>query len=133
MKTLFADELAASMQRELQPFEKTAAQNSLPQAVEHLHSAIEIFEEAGMTAKADRLLTILAKIACDEHDAKHPSDRHTKGLTPERMIANLKDHGTMFNMADDGQADDFLDTDINDAALEVFEGDPEDKSFEDSD
>lgn len=29
------------------------------------------------------------------------SDRYTKGLTPERMIANLKNHGTEFNMADD--------------------------------
>lgn len=128
MKTLFADELAASMQRELQPFEKTAAQNSLPQAVEYLHSAIEIFEEAGMTAKADRLLTILAKIACDIHDS---NDKHTNGLTSDKMIDNLKDHGTMFNMADDGQADDLLDTDINDAALEVFNEDLEDKVFED--
>lgn len=28
------------------------------------------------------------------------NDWHTKGLTPEKMVANLKHHGTEFNMAD---------------------------------
>jgi hypothetical protein len=29
-------------------------------------------------------------------------DWHTKNLSPEKMVANLKGHGTMFNMSDDG-------------------------------
>lgn len=33
---------------------------------------------------------------------KKPSnDRHTKGLTPEKMLKNLETHGTPFNLADD--------------------------------
>jgi hypothetical protein len=31
-------------------------------------------------------------------------DRHTKGLTPEKEVENLKHHGTPFNMADDACA-----------------------------
>lgn len=262
-KSLFAEELAAGMQRELQPFEKKAATTSLVDAVDYLHSAVEIFEEAGMTAKADQVLAILAKIAThgthvrqmpsmkalmeagvtikdiegnksddkfatarlnralrklnlsdkeiaefvgpnkvmseddikmyldpessrekindwfkdpampvdpmnpgkneaikfnsmtrtnpsgtskpdeftfksllasDEQPAKskHVTDTHSKGLTSEKMLNNLKNHGTVFNMADDGKANDFLDLDINDAAMEVFDETPEDKTFEDS-
>jgi len=41
------------------------------------------------------------------------SDRHTKGLTSEKMVNNLKHHGTVFNMADDGSFD-ILDADIDD-------------------
>lgn len=33
------------------------------------------------------------------------SDRHTHKLTPEQMIKNLKDHSTVFNMADDNKVD----------------------------
>lgn len=252
-KNLFADELAAGMERELQPFEKKAAATSLVDAVDYLHSAVEIFEEAGMTAKADQVLAILAKIATHgthvrqmpnmkalmqagvtiedikasglgdpmararlnlalrrlnlsdkeigefvghknlmtEQEAKTlldperaygkinewfkdpaqpvdptdlkpneaiefnsmthsnnagpakpneivfksllATDSHSNGLTSEKMVANLKNHGTVFNMADDGKADDFLDLDINDAAMEVFDEAPEDKTFEDSD
>lgn len=32
---------------------------------------------------------------------KPSSDRHTKGLTPEKMLKNLETHGTPFNLADD--------------------------------
>lgn len=34
--------------------------------------------------------------------AKTKKDKHVKGLTPDKMIANLLHHGTVFNMADDG-------------------------------
>lgn len=71
----------------------------------------------------------------DDQDAKKskkgPSDPHTKGLTPERMVENLKHHGIVFNMADDGKADDMLEADINDVELEVEEPHPSEKSFED--
>ena len=32
-------------------------------------------------------------------------DRHTKGLTPEKMVKNLLHHGTEFNLSDDGNID----------------------------
>jgi hypothetical protein len=41
------------------------------------------------------------------------SDRHTKGLTSEKMVNNLKHHGTVFNMADDA-FNDVLNADIDD-------------------
>lgn len=71
------------------------------------------------------------------------SDRHTKGLTPAKMVENLKHHGTEFNMADDQAdennadivdllnaegvdfdidgADDFMNVEVDDS-LEVFDG-----------
>lgn len=41
------------------------------------------------------------------------SDRHTKNLDSNKMIKNLKDHGTVFNMADSNFADDLLNEDID--------------------
>lgn len=70
------------------------------------------------------------------------SDTHTKGLTPEKMVNNLKHHGTEFNMPDLGWSDnldpeiaeafdannidelemaDILDADITEDILEVSE------------
>ncbi len=71
-------------------------------------------------------------IHSDDQDARHKakqSDPHTKGLTPEKMTKNLKDHGTVFNLSDDGRAEDLLNLDVNDAdpGLEVVEND---KDFE---
>lgn len=41
------------------------------------------------------------------------SDRHTKKLTSEKMVNNLKHHGTVFNMTNDG-CNDVLNADIDD-------------------
>jgi len=138
-KSVFEDELIYGMQRELQGFDKTAAMNNLPKAAEYLHSALEIFEEAGLTSQADQLLSVLQKIGQDEqyakskvHRPKNPtkiSDPHVKGLTPDRMIENLKHHGIVFNMADDGKADDLLEADVTEQPLEVNED--HEKDFED--
>lgn len=69
----------------------------------------------------------------DENEAKQKADKHTKGLTPEKMTKNLKHHGTVFNMVNDGNfAEDLLNIEINDEPLEVSENDL-DKTFEDSD
>lgn len=79
---------------------------------------------------------VFNSLAFDEQDAKKHSlkpkpDTHSKGLTSEKMIANLKHHGTVFNMADDGNAaDDLLDADVVDSPLEVHD---EEKTFEDTD
>jgi len=211
-KSLFEDELIHGMQRELHGYEKKQGMANLVQAAEYLHSAVEIFEEAGLTAKADQVLRILGKIVLadkkkeedsskvDDNDTHHKSkhdqdfyekmlewiknpatpvdpenpqpgeeivvrplppsvepgseiqmqslmepkklpagddlvfqsiaqelglmddndangkprkpknptkihDPHTKGLTPDKMIENLKHHGTEFNMADDNGVD----------------------------
>jgi hypothetical protein len=132
-KSVHEAELIYGMQRELRGFEKNAAMDKLPKAVNYLQAALEIFEATGLTIQADKVLSILAKIAGDDQDAKkkkQPSDPHTKGLTPEKQVENLKHHGTVFNMSDD-KADDMLEADINDAELEVEEPHPAEKSFED--
>lgn len=231
-KPVFENELIWGMHQELVEFDKTASSDDLVKAADYLYAALEIFEEAGMTAHADNILNILTKIAIrnsnvtkmpalqalfdagitqedfknfgkgqpfaklkinqalrnvgltddqigeligkenviTEKDVEeygpsshlgkilrmieepegpvpeakelHPeekidiesiashhkmpkdprkiSDRHTKGLTPEKQVRNLLDHGTQFNLADDGQADDLLNLEINDG-LEVTE------------
>lgn len=71
----------------------------------------------------------MAQMIADEADArKHkiPStsklnDPHIKNLTPEKMISNLKNHGTVFNMSDDGN-DDLLNAEVTDE-LDVSEAD----------
>lgn len=58
------------------------------------------------------------------------SDPKIKGLTSEKMISNLKHHGTVFNLADDmNHSDDLLNADIEKNNLEVFDNEVED--FED--
>lgn len=57
-------------------------------------------------------------IAGKPHKPKRPDaihDWHTKGLTPEKMVENLKHHGTEFNMSDDGFSDGDLDPEIADS------------------
>jgi hypothetical protein len=65
----------SGMQRELQPHDKKQGVENLVQAAEYLHSALEIFEEAGMTVQANKVLKILAKIATDSNDAKHHKEK----------------------------------------------------------
>lgn len=140
-KAVFEDDLINGMQRELQSYDKNQGMKNLVTAVDHLHSAMEILEESGLTAQANKILDILSKIAADEQDAKGKprkpkdptaiSNGHTHGLTSERMLENLKQHGTVFNMADDGAADDLLNLEINDKELEVTDGSSYQKDFED--
>lgn len=76
----------------------------------------------------------ISSVANDENDAKKKVDRHTKGLTSEKMIKNLKNHGTVFNLTDDGNAaDDMLNLEVGDDGLEVSEKDqnPDLGDFED--
>jgi hypothetical protein len=72
----------------------------------------------------------LAQDVLDAKKHKTPSDKHTKGLTPDKEIENLKHHGTVFNMADDGAAD-LLDADVKEDTLEVFDKDIPLADFED--
>lgn len=61
-----------------------------------------------------------------ESIAQPKSDWHTKGLTPEKMVENLKHHGTEFNMSDD-----LLDVDLSDDLLEVSDENLLSEDFED--
>jgi hypothetical protein len=132
-QSVFENDLIYGMQRELRGFEKNAAMDKLPKAVNYLQAAMEIFEATGLTVQADKVLNILAKIAGDEQNVqkkKQPSDPHTKGLTPEKQVENLKHHGTVFNMSDDGKADDMLEADVPEEQLEVTEPHHAEKDFE---
>jgi hypothetical protein len=241
-KSVFENDLIAGMQRELRSHDQKQGFANLEKAADYLNSAVQILEEAGMTAKADKVLMILAKIATKtdtrvkempslkalvekgvkmedlknlgkgdafskarvntafrrlgytdkeishligHHNLMHEkeaaqllspersfekikewikdphapishtdpqakdsisftsiaqnlhdslgrpvSDRHTNGLTPEKMTKNLQDHGSVFNLSDDGAADDLLNADIDNNNLEVFD---EDKPFDNTD
>jgi len=88
-QSVFEEELIAGMQQEL-------ARRDVPdltKAAECLHGALEIFEASQLTVQANQVLAVMFKIA-------QKADRHTKGLTPAKEVANLKNHGTVFNMAD---------------------------------
>jgi hypothetical protein len=123
IKNNFADELVLGMQRELgSPIIKQGMEEII-KAADYLNAAVEIFEDAGMTVKADQVLNILSKIADKHLKPKKVSDHTTKGLTSEKMIKNLLHHGTEFNMSDDN---DILNLDINDADLEVKDHSDED-------
>lgn len=118
-KSVFENELIAGMERQLVLSAEADGINSLEQAVEYIHSAIETFEEAGMTAQADALLKVLSKIAI-KHKSKKKIDKTTKGLTSDKMVENLLNHGTEFNLLDDNM-NDLLEADI--AQPESFEND----------
>ena len=225
LKSVFESELVAEMHKGLIKKANSSSADDLTQAVDHLNSAIGIFEEAGMTVQADRLLNLLEKIASrkglvsipidmaraqqiaesigipidfklrdknesdedykyrlalqlknfrndplinekglkelfgytyqtpeeteiilnqalNRYNIKEPeetelgdediilvaskkkpknplkvSDRHTKKLTSDKMVKNLKHHGTVFNMSDDNDAKDLLNNDILDVTM----------------
>jgi hypothetical protein len=110
-QAVFEDEIINGMMQELQlqnvkVASKKEGVDNLVKAADLLQAAMEIFEETGLTAQADQVLNILSKIAHQK------VDHHTQGLTPEKMVKNLKEHGIVFNLADDGQADHLLNADI---------------------
>lgn len=50
-------------------------------------------------------------------------DRHTKGLTPEKMVENLKHHGTEFNMADIMRSDKLSKADMDPELADLLDAD----------
>jgi hypothetical protein len=62
MKKSFEDELMTGMQRELVK-QASGGTPDLSKAAECLHAALEIFEEQGLTTRADQLMNVLYKIA----------------------------------------------------------------------
>jgi len=130
-KKVFENEILTNMDLLLQPslVKSASAQNELGTAVEYLNSAAEIFEDLGFTKKSEEIISLLQSLANKPKNPLNISDSHTKGLNSEKQIKNLLDHGTQFNMADDGNA--LLDFDVNDADLEVLERELSDMDFED--
>jgi hypothetical protein len=118
-KSVFEEELISGMHRQLVKQATQQDCDNLEQAVDYLNSAAEIFENLGMSRNAEKIVNILEKIA---NKTQVPSDRHTNGLTPEKMVNNLKDHGHPMNLSDDGEANNLLDVDVEDT-LEVSDGD----------
>jgi hypothetical protein len=62
-KSLFEDELVTSMETQLRKQSAAEKPAALARAAECLHAALEIFEEHGMTARADQVLKLLQKLA----------------------------------------------------------------------
>ena len=102
LKSVFEYEILDGMHKSLIKQANNQNLENVEQAVDHLHSAIDILESQGLTSKADQVLNILYKIA-KTHKPKKPHqipNGHTKNLSSEQMVKNLKQHGTVFNMPD---------------------------------
>ena len=108
-KTVFEDELIYGMQREMNSFAKKEGMNGLVKAAEHLHSALDILDEAGLTVQSDKVLAILQKLAT-VHEPSNPT------IIPESRP--------------DEHFADILDADID---INLVDGEEEDSVFEDSD
>lgn len=125
-KSIFEEELINNMHQQL--IKQATQQNSdcLEEAIDCLNSAAEILDDIGMIKSSEDVLKVLLKIANKSLNAKI-NDRHTKNLSTNKMISNLKDHGTVFNMSNDHILDT---TEINDS-LKVDDSSSEINDFED--
>jgi len=125
-KSVFEEELVMGMDRELRSMASEHHVENLADAADNLHSAMELLEEMGFGKQAEEIFQLLSKIA-----KKHQKPNgHTAGLTSEKMLQNLKQHGWVFNLADDGSVDDYLNAEIGEE-LKVGEPDTEGLDFED--
>jgi hypothetical protein len=115
----FSAEIEQSMESHLvgNGIEKQAeAINKFAAALDHLNAVAEIFDELGLRNEAEAT-TLLLEVVAKKKSKKSKksksksrrkskkSDPATKNLTPEKMLDNMKDHGSLFN-ADDNFADD---------------------------
>lgn len=121
-KSVFEDEIIANMQKELASEDLKEGIQNLVQAANHLHSALEICEEQGLTVQADKILSLLAKIA---------------QTTTEKNPLNIHDtqviFGDVHRVEDDNNAEDLLNIDIDDKTLEILENGFSDADFEEED
>lgn len=78
---------------------------------EEISNFIESELPTPVTAAARYYLNKLAKKRKPKNPTKTP-DPYTKNLNSDKMIKNLKNHGTMFNMPDSNQVDDLLNDDV---------------------
>lgn len=125
-KSVFEEDLIMGMDRELRSMASEHHVENLTDAADNLHSAMELLEEMGFGKQAEQIFQLLSKIA--KKHQKH--NGHTAGLTSEKMLENLKQHGWVFNLADDNSVDDLLNAEIGEE-LEVGEKGAEGLDFED--
>jgi hypothetical protein len=136
-KSVFEDDLIKGMQKQLTANDQSNALDRLDEAVDCLNSASEILEDVGFNAQADKIIAVLNKLATSLQDPRKISDKHTKGLTPDKMVKNLLHHGTEFNMSDDGSTSTLDDNDVDDLlnldidGLEEGSEESEEMDFED--
>lgn len=127
-KSIFEDILIAGMHQQLIKQAKQVEYDELEKAADYLNSAAEIFEDIGMVRRSEQVLSILAKIGQKKpSDPRKMPDHHTKGLTVDKMVKNLAEHGHPMNLADD---ENFADQEIEDV-LEVSDNFDEIHDFED--
>jgi len=117
-KSVFEEDLVNGMYNIVTAGDKAANMDRLSEAVDCLSSASEILAENGLMKQSNAIMALLTKIA---------NDPHTNGLTPNKMVGNLKDHGHEFNLSDD--MNDVLDSDLGMLDGEVIED--TEASFED--
>lgn len=119
-KAIYESDIISEMNKELEYSDSfKSAVTDLSVAVENINSAAEVLDDMGFILQADKLLSILTKVA-------QKTDPHTANLSSEKMVQNLLDHGTVFNLADDK---DLLNAEVGDENLEVVDA-PE-MDFED--
>ena len=129
-KTIFEDELISGMQYQLSKQANNRDIDHLENAVDYLNSAASILDDVGMIKIANKVVMIIDNIGKHPHQC-YPDggpDKHTKGLTPEKMVKNLKEHGTVFNMDKNDNDEDILE--VSDSDEIDLEDDSED-DFED--
>lgn len=121
-KSVFEDEIITGMHQQLIKQSKGIEVNNLSQAVDYLNSAAQIFEDLGMVKNADYVLLILSKLG-EGHTHDKPGDHHTKGLTPDKMVENLKHHGIVFNLTDNNSADQEIEDtlEVSDHSIELHD------------
>ncbi len=113
------DDLMNGMNRQMSKVASFENLDNISKAVSLLQEASEILEEHRKVAQAEKVISLIEKIA-----SKQESDYATKGLTSEKEIKNLKDHGTPFNLKSS-----YLDMEVDDLKVDDEWG--EQKEFED--
>lgn len=105
----FTTELEKNLQRvEKAPLMERHAQQE--KGIQHLLKAAEILEDMGLVRQAVGITQILEKFAWEVPN----NDPATSGLTPEKMVSNLENNGTVFNITD-GEIIDVADPDPGEA------------------
>ena len=87
-------------------FDKSLQKEQIDEALNYLVNAVESLNQAGLNKEAEMVLVL--KNVCE--------DPHTKGLTSEKMLENLKEKGIVFN-ADDVNLEDINFEDEDDVEM----------------
>lgn len=87
-------------------FDGNLEKEQVDKALDYLTSAAASLNNAGLKKEAEMVMVV--KEMC--------SDPHTKDLTPEKMVKNLKEKGIMFD-ADDEDFEDEQDLEVEDLAV----------------